>query len=531
MNPSSNTLSALRKLTVAWPLVICLFLPALARAETAVQAWALRYNGPGNADDKAFAVALDNSNNVIVTGGSAGSGGDSDYATIKYSSVGLPLWTNRYNGPGNDLDVATAVAVDGSNNVVVTGYSTGSEGYFDFATIKYSSAGLPLWTNRYHGPWEGFDSAKAVVVDGSNNVIVTGSSSSSSHFPDCVTIKYSSTGAPLWTNRYNGPGNESDSPYAVAVDGSNCVIVVGYSISSGTSADYATVKYSSEGLPLWTNLYNGPGYATDIGTAVAVDGSNSVIVAGFSIGTGNSFDYATIKYSSVGVPLWTNRYNGPTGGNDYAMALAVDGNNDVIVTGHSTNAASGYDYATIKYSSAGVLLWTNRYNGPANGNDYADVVAVDGSNNVIVTGYSTPSAGGYDYATIKYSSAGLPLWTNRYNGPANGSDTASAMVLDHSGNVIVSGLSTGSGGDYDFATIKYICVPEPVLTGLQLTNGNFQMRVDDLLQPGTLVIEAATSLADWAPVFTNTAPTNVLFYTDPDAGNSPTRFYRAFQFP
>ena len=69
------------------------------------------------------------------------------------------------------------------------------------------------------------------------------------------------------------------------------------------------------------------------------------------------------------------------------------------------------------------------------------------------------------------------------------------------------------------------------MTGLQLTNGTFQMRVDGVLQPGTLVIEAATNLAGWTPVFTNTTPTNVLFYTDPDAGNRPTRFYRAFQFP
>ncbi len=51
-------------------------------------------------------------------------------------------------------------------------------------------------------------------------------------------------------------------------------------------------------------------------------------------------------------------------------------------------AAAHYDYATIKYSSAGVPLWTNRYNGPANREDYAYAVAVDGSNNVIVTGSS-----------------------------------------------------------------------------------------------------------------------------------------------
>ena len=118
-------------------------------------------------------------------------------------------------------------------------------------------------------------------------------------------------------------------------------------------------------------------------------------------------------------------------------------------------------------------------------------VAVDGSNNVIVTGYSMAVGSDYDYATIKYSSAGVPLWTNRYNGPGNGDDQACAVAVDRSGNVIVTGYSTGSGGDYDFATMKYICVPSPVMTGLQLTNGTFQMRVDDVLQPGTLVIEAS----------------------------------------
>jgi hypothetical protein len=49
--------------------------------------------------------------------------------------------------------------------------------------------------------------------------------------------------------------------------------------------------------------------------------------------------------------------------------------------------------------------------------------------------------------------------------------------------------------------------------------------------PGTLVIETSTNLAGWATVFTNTTPTNVLFYTDPEAGSHLWRFYRAFQFP
>jgi hypothetical protein len=117
--------AALRNLTAAWPLIICLQLPAFTRAETAVQAWVQLYDGPGNGPGEACAVAVDGSNNVIVTGYSTGSGGDDDYATIKYSSAGAPLWTNRYNGPGNGYDITYAVAVDGSNNVIVTGYSDG----------------------------------------------------------------------------------------------------------------------------------------------------------------------------------------------------------------------------------------------------------------------------------------------------------------------------------------------------------------------------------------------------------------------
>ncbi len=54
-------------------------------------------------------------------------------------------------------------------------------------------------------------------------------------------------------------------------------------------------------------------------------------------------------------------------------------------------------------------------------------MALDGQDNVIVTGYSAGLAG--NFITIKYSSADVPLWTNRYNGPANGDDCASHSWL------------------------------------------------------------------------------------------------------
>ncbi len=199
-------------------------------------------------------MATDSSNQVIVTGGAGG-----DYVTIKYSGAGVPLWTNRYNGPGNGADVAAAVAVDGSNNVIVTGSSLGSGSGSDYATVKYSGAGVPLWTNRYRGLVSNSDDqARDIAVDGSNNVFVTGYSGTGSA-SDFLTVKYSDAGVPLWTNRFNGPGNNSDVAYALAVDGSNDVIVIGFSQRVGGYQDYAAIKYSNAGVPLWTNRYDGPG--------------------------------------------------------------------------------------------------------------------------------------------------------------------------------------------------------------------------------------------------------------------------------
>jgi hypothetical protein len=128
-------------------------------------------------------VAVDASGNVFVTGSSVGNGGRQDYATIAYSGAGVPLWTNRYRGREVTLANANAVAVDGSGNVFVTGYSGSSVaigGYSDYATIAYSGAGVPLCTNRYNGTGM---SSLAIGSDGA--VYVAGTSDD-----DFATVKY-----------------------------------------------------------------------------------------------------------------------------------------------------------------------------------------------------------------------------------------------------------------------------------------------------------------------------------------------------
>ena len=134
-------------------------------------------------------MAIDGPGNVYVTGESPGSDGFSDYATIKYDNLGQQQWVARYNGTGNGNDGAAGIVIDSSGNVYVTGGSAASGGGFDYASIKYNSVGQQQWASRYRAPGSLGDFATAIAVSSSGNVYVTGQSSG-----DYGTIKYNSSG-------------------------------------------------------------------------------------------------------------------------------------------------------------------------------------------------------------------------------------------------------------------------------------------------------------------------------------------------
>ena len=255
--------------------------------------------------------------------------------------------------------------------------------------------------------------------------------------------------AQVWVARYNGPGSANDVANAVTVDGSGNVYVTGQSIGSGTGIDYATIKYNASGAQQWVARYNGPGNSSDYARAIALDASGNVYVTGFSTGSGTGYDYATIKYNASGVQQWVARYNGPGNGNDYVEAIAVN-SAGIYITGRTTGAGTDYDYTTIKYNFAGQQQWVSRYDGPVGSDDQANSIGVDGFGNVYVTGSSAGSGVGcfpvcHDYATIKYDASGTQQWVARYNGTGNGNDSASAIVVDTLGNAYVTGGSKGSG--------------------------------------------------------------------------------------
>ena len=378
--------------------------------------------------------------------------------------VVLPListaqeWVARYDGPDNWWDMAFAIALDNAGNVYVTGESMGSGTSYDYATVKYDSLGVEQWVARYNGLSNEDDAANAIAVDGAGNVYVTGESVGPGSGRDYVTVKYDASGFEQWVARYDGPGHWVDRAQAIVVDDAGNVYVTGNSVGSGTAYDYATIKYDSLGVEQWVARYNGPpGNDADLANAIAIDDEANVYVTGRSRGFGTEYDYATVKYDPSGIEQWVARYNGPGNHIDCAKAIALWGAGNIYITGYSHGTDTDRDYATIMYDSLGVEQWVARYNGPGDNYDYADAIAVDAGGNVCVTGSSvglgsTP----VDFATVKYNSSGIEQWVARYNGPAKVADEAVGIAIDLDGNIYVTGPSDGTSATYtDYATVKY----------------------------------------------------------------------------
>jgi hypothetical protein len=214
--------------------------------------WVAWYHAMDSVDNVPATLLVDAAGDVYVTGTSY-LGGSAEYSTIKYDTSGQKLWMAQYNPPDSYWNVATALAVDDSGNVYVTGHSYGLDTNSDYSTIKYDPSGNELWVARYNGPGNATDQAAAIAVDAAGNVFVTGDSSS-----DYATIKYDPSGNELWVARYNGPGNATDQAKAIAVDAAGNVYVTGES-ASNTSSDYATIKLVPNNLVLNNSESGGGG--------------------------------------------------------------------------------------------------------------------------------------------------------------------------------------------------------------------------------------------------------------------------------
>ncbi|MDP1677342.1 MAG: SBBP repeat-containing protein [Bacteroidota bacterium] len=309
---------------------------------------------------------------------------------------------------------------------------------FVLTFVQHTNAQQLLW-QRVFNPG-GQDEARGVAVDYEGNIIVTGTTDPTAidykNLADFFTVKYNSQGDTIWTRRFNV--SSYDHARGVAVDKAGNIIVVGETTTdTATNGDIQVVKYNPNGDTLWTRRYGKPKERNSTG-GVAIDSRGSIIITGFENSTEYGFyNYVTVKYDSNGTLLWTRWYIGF--GDDLAEGIAVDDSDNVVVTGKS-EGEMGWDWLTIKYSPGGDTVWTRRYD--LSTDDKAHSVTIDKDGNIIICGELGNIASPNDYygAVVKYNRQGDTLWTKKFNKLKNEGVTKFASVITNDyGDIFLTG--------------------------------------------------------------------------------------------
>ena len=403
----------------------------------------------GSSGEYGFALTLDSSNHVYVTGSTASSDfpmvnpyqgtypGSFNAFLTKISADGSSLLYSTYFG-GNGSDIPAGVSVDQSGNMLIAGSTSstnlvtanafqssaspnqGSQyGEYGFLT-KFNASGSSLIYSTYFAGssnvalncggtlcWpQPTSTIAALATDGSGNAYVTGS-----------------------TNTYDFPTTSGAYQTTNSTSMNGTVGYVGKLNSSG-SLQYSTYFYGTSGLP--TNI-----------TGIAADSAGSAYITGtaFSDGTfpvttpticdpsteGWACSYAFVtKFDSAGATLAYSTFLGPNN-NAIPRAIALDSNNDAYVlaftSSNTFNPVNGMEpyvagndllLAEIDPSGASQLFATflggNGDDEPASGG-----LVLDSTGNIYIAGYTT--------------STDLPVTPAAFQGSLNGSSDSFIMKI------------------------------------------------------------------------------------------------------
>ena len=191
----------------------------------------------------ASALTTDKDNNVYLTGLRYTMGSQSDYLTVMLDENGFLIWDVYYDYAYLH-DAAIGIEVNPlTGNIYVTGASASTSNNYDYATLEYATNGSLLNISRITAPGTGFDQVQAFARDNTGNLYLTGTAyNTTTNSYDIKTLKLNASLAVQWIQTFDGAGLQ-DKGNSLAVDNQGNVIVVGYLTTNNQGRDFITLKY------------------------------------------------------------------------------------------------------------------------------------------------------------------------------------------------------------------------------------------------------------------------------------------------
>lgn len=216
--------------------------------------WATTYNGVANSLDVGKSIIRDAANgNIYVTGTSYNTSSNADIITLKYNSSGVQQWANTYNHSSNLDDAGFKVVLKGTTAITVSGAVTIGTNQYKYGTFVCSQTNGSITASTI-GTFVTTSSITAVsdfITEASGNSIIVGSMYVAGQGDNMYVQKLGTTLVPAWTYTYNNPSNLDDVAKAVQIDASGNVYITGYSAHATEGRNITTIKLNSSGVQQW----------------------------------------------------------------------------------------------------------------------------------------------------------------------------------------------------------------------------------------------------------------------------------------
>ncbi len=284
----------------------------------------------------------------------------------------------------------------------------------------------PIWKNDFKIALNSVNKAKAVKTDRLGNCFVLGTTSINESNKDICLVKYSPDGKELWRRTYNNKADGDDFPKTMVVDLYGNSWICGIAKLSTGEADFLVTEFSGDGIPLLDFVFDGPDHLFDEANCITADKFGNVYAAGYSTSIDSGIDIFVTRFRANGTLAWKRKY--ATTKLDIANALITDDSCNVYICGNTNNSQRSSDIIVLKYDSTGNQKWRQVYDGVFGERDAADLIALDDSVNVYVTGFVNHTSDRSDLPILKYNRNGVLVKETFYNGISADCDATSLRV-------------------------------------------------------------------------------------------------------